>query len=327
MTQPHETYSALSLEAAYQLLYGQPATSEVLATLREVVGKDSIDTLYELRSILMRLDRQSHPSSVTIRFGLNDLRRVQMHGFHLLVDALDLSVSGPIIAAGTWEPHLTGVFQRYIKPGWRVADVGANVGYFTMLAASIVGSEGEVLAFEPNSENARLLLLNAAENAFSMVKLYPLALSDRPGHAYFSSFVGSNGGFLTGSNAELADGRGLVVPTATLDDLIKAPLHFMKLDVEGAEYRVLQGALALLASAHPIVTIEFSCEMVRRVSGIEPRSLLALFLHYGYSIHLIDRTSNTLQSIDDIDAFLTAWGRMDRIEDLLMLPAGSAVLP
>lgn len=318
--------SPITTDTAYSLIYGREASADVVKLVDGLLGNIAFERLSDLRKMIMGLDRQTHPTSAIVRFDATDLQCVDIEGFRLILDTADISVSGPILREGKWEPHLTGVFRRYIKPGSRVADIGANVGYFTMLAASIVGIHGEVLAFDPNSENARLILLNIAENGFSNVSLFPLALSDNTGYAYFSSHIGSNGGLIAAKHAQLADGRGLVVPTARLDELVKAPIDFIKVDTEGAEYRILRGAQGLLASARPIVTSEFSCEMISRVSGVHPRDYLALFLSYGYSIYVIDKQTGRLEPIGDIDNFLGAWGNPFRIEDMIMLPAGAPVL-
>jgi FkbM family methyltransferase len=275
--------------------------------------------------MIMALDRQTHPTPALVRFTAADLRQVDVAGFTIILDKADLSVSAPILASREWEPHLTGIFRRYLGPGMRVADVGANVGYYTLLAASIVGAGGEVLAFDPNSENARLILLGVAANGFANVRLYPLALSDVSGHAYFSTHIGSNGGFLD-PNASLADGHGLIVPTTRLDELAPGRLDFLKLDTEGSEYRILKGATAVIADSRPTITTEFSCEMITRVSGIAPREYLEFFRRLGYSIHLIDKGSGRLLPVDDPESFLRAWGSYVRIEDLLMLPPGKPVL-
>ncbi len=311
---------------AYNLIYGRAAPADIVLRVRELIGGDTIRGLADLRRMIMGLDRQSHPTPAIVRFGAADLQRIDIEGFRLVLDMADLAVSAPIFGNRSYEPHLTGVFRRYLRPGWRVADIGANVGFYAMLAASIVGPAGEVLAFDPNSENARLILLSAAENGFANVRLFPVALSDRAGHAYFSSHIGSNGGLLAGHHEQLADGRGLVVPTFRLDDLITPPIDFIKIDTEGSEFRILRGGQSILATARPIVSTEFSCEMLSRVSGAPPRDYLGLFQSHGYTIHILDQSSGRLLPVTDIDGLLANWGNLGRIEDLLMLPAGAPAL-
>ena len=324
LTAPAASGLDLNLDAAFELLFGERPTGVERARLHELVGLDRVNTLSALRTIVMGHDRQSRPTRALIRFSHEDVRWLDVEGFRLALDAADLSVSAPMLAQHAWEPHLTSVFRRYVRPGMRVADIGANVGYYTMLAAQLVTSEGEVFAFEPNSENCRLTLMSVAENGWSNVRLFPLALAETTGLAYFSSHIGSNGGLMPADSA-LATGHGLIVPTARLDSLVDPPLDFIKMDVEGAEFRVLRGAQSLISAARPVITTEFSCEMIARVSKRAPRDVLGFFEQYGYSVHLIHKPSGRLDAVPDIDALLRDWGDLGRIEDLLMLPRGIPV--
>lgn len=312
---------ALSVIDAFRLLYDCEPTAEEATRLRAILSRSTVSNLSDLRAIAMAYDRQTRPTRAIVRFASGDLRRIDLAGFRLFLDAADLSVSSPILAQGGWEPHLTDVFRHCIGPGMRVADVGANVGYYAMLAASLVQSKGEVLAFEPNSENCRLLLLSAAENGFANIRLFPLALAASTGHAHFTTHIGSNGGFVPAEWA-LATGHGSIVPTVPLDALVAPPLDFIKMDVEGAEFGVLLGADSLIQAAQPVITTELSCEMISRVSGCAPREFLRFFETRGYAIHLVPKDATGPVRIDDVDGLLRDWGDLGRIEDLLMLPRG-----
>jgi FkbM family methyltransferase len=312
----------ISLDDAFELLYGAPPSDEQRAWMASLIAEGGFRNLSQLRTVIMSRDHQTHPTRVVVRFNESDLRCIDIEGFRLVVDAADVSVSGPMLAQGFWEQHLSRVFHRCIRTGMRVADIGANLGYYTMLAAKLVGEGGQVFAFEPNSENCRLLLLSAAENDLRNIRLVPIAVGESDGYAHFSNHLGSNGNCMP-ETASLSSGHGTIVPVARLDALISPPIDFIKMDVEGAEYRVLRGAQSLIATSRPIITSEFSCEMIARVSGCSPRDFLEFFLRYGYTIHVIRRDDHRLEQVPDIDAFLDAWGDLGRIEDLLMLPQGT----
>lgn len=311
---------------AYAFLFGHPPTPETLALLASRGRSDPIATLSDARRLAMALDRVDHPTTAHIRFTEADLHTVQLDGFAMTIDVADLAVSNHIVASGIWEPELTAVFRRYLRPGHHVADIGANVGYFTLLARSLVGPAGHVHAFEPNPENARLILLNLARNGFANVSLLPLALSDRPGHALFTAGIGSNGKLEGDRPHGLEGGASVVVPTMRLDDLMHGPLDFMKLDTEGAEYRILRGAQRILATHHPIVSTEFSCDMLAATSGVAPREFLSLFLAHGYAIHTLDPGTHGLVPVPGIDTYLQAWTAPDRVDTLILLPAGTPAL-
>jgi FkbM family methyltransferase len=219
-----------------------------------------------------------------------------------------------------WEPHVTSVFRRLIKPGDHVVDIGANVCYFTMLAASLVGPTGLVTAFEPNSENCRLILASADRNSFRHVDLVPVALDYKRGWEHFSTHVGSNGGIRRSDIDGIIADAGLIVPTFPLDMLIEHSVDFLKIDIEGAEYRALQGAARILDEDQPIVCSEFSVEMTERVSGVPAREYLDLFTKRGYQINIINRSDGTLKSFAKAEELLAGWPGPVHLEDLLFLP-------
>jgi FkbM family methyltransferase len=242
-----------------------------------------------------------------------------INGISFPVDRHDISVSVPGAATGSWEPHLVACFRRICRRGSIAFDIGANVGYHTLMLAQLVGSDGVCYAFEPNSENCRLILLSAEQNQLSNVKLIPIALSDRPGWAYFSPHVGSNGGFAT-RDAELSDGSGVVVPVFILDDLQLPPPDLIKVDVEGAEYRALKGAEKSIGRSRPAIISEFSLEMTSRVSGVTGAQYLEWIAALQYDVFLLDRVTSQLVSIPSVPSFLSSWGSHIRIEDLLFVP-------
>jgi FkbM family methyltransferase len=312
---PAERFAA---EDVLELIY-EGAPSEAIANhTRGILEGEPIGSLGAIRRVLAANDRQVAPSRLSVRFNRSDVQIVELEGFRLVLDRADRSVSYFIIAEGSWEPRLTAVFRRYIKPGQTVIDVGANVGYFTMLASTIVGATGRVFAVEPNSENCRLILASSAENAAANITLLPFALSDRPGWSAFGTHIGSNGGLQNFDN--LIDDAPLVVPTFPLDHVVDGPVHFMKIDIEGAEGLAMQGAQRIVDQHRPIITSEFSIDMLNRVSGMSPTDYLALFTDRGYRLHVLDRTTGEPVEHESAESLLHDWGSDLRIEDLLFLP-------
>jgi FkbM family methyltransferase len=291
--------------------------------LTERVAPDGfVHDLGQLRALLATMERQFAPSPVTIRFGRPDVVIRQFERFALALDAADPSVSQPIAADGGWEPHTTEVFKRFIRPGMTVVDIGANVGWFTMLAASLVGPSGSVVAVEPWSENCRLIITSLRRNGFDHVELWPLALDRQRGWAHFMTHVGSNGGLIGAEPDDIASGRGTIVPTFTLDELVgdDRPIDFVKIDVEGAEHRVLLGGQRTLERCRPIVLSEFSLDMTRRISGVEPVEYLDWFVDRGWKLHVISRTDGSLRPYTKAGELLDWWPGPYHLEDLLLLP-------
>jgi FkbM family methyltransferase len=294
--------------------------------LRAVAGSPPFDAA-TVRRLLGAVDQQVAPTRFAVRFGPDDLDEVDVEGLVLLVDRADASVSVQIVADGAYEPHVAAALDRLVPEGGTVVDVGANVGYHTLRAAVRVGSAGRVLAVEANPENARLLAATIARNRLANVDLLPLALADRRGHLHFGSHVGSNGGVLPDDPTALVSGRGTVVPCIRLDELGLERCDVMKIDVEGAEALVVAGATTTIERCRPAIVMELSCEMTRRVSGVEPLEHLERLERLGYVVHLIDRATGGLVPVGSAAALLADWGHPLRIEDLALLPGGSGGVP
>lgn len=228
-----------------QLAFGGAVSniSGAAERISEVLGKSSIESYSDLRKCLMGVDRQRFPSPLVARFSTDDISFSVVNGSECPIDRHDLSVCMPVVNTGNYEPHLVTCFSRLCNQGDTVFDIGANVGFHSILFSKLVGEGGRVVAFEPNSENCRLIFLGREHNGAVNIELLPFALSERMGWAYFSSHIGSNGGFISKSTLTL-HGHGTVVPTFRLDDLNLASVNLIKVDVEGAEYKALSGGEA-----------------------------------------------------------------------------------
>jgi hypothetical protein len=111
-----------------------------------------------------------------------------------------------------------------------------------------------------------------------------------------------------------------VVPTARIDELVLGPVDLIKIDVKGAEGLVIRGAQTLVERHRPIITSEFSIEMLSHVSGMPGQAFLSFFQARGYDIFLIAQSSSELVKIEDVDSFIANDGSPIRIEDLAFVP-------
>jgi FkbM family methyltransferase len=200
-----------------------------------------------------------------------------------------------------------------------VIDVGANLGYYSLLASSLVGPTGKVVALEPNSENCRLLLSSIRLNGITNVELIPVACDHTTGWAYYSTHVGSNGGLI--EPEDLLAHPGIVVATFRLDDLVEGPVGLLKMDVEGAEGRVVAGATRVIESSRPIVTTELTRDMLRRVSAESISDYLGYFENLGYRLIVLEPSTGEEVPYPTVDALLEAWGGQNRLRDVLLVPS------
>src|ERR1700691_3168087 len=171
---------------------------------------------------------------------------------------------------GTYEPAQTALFCELVKPGDVVYDVGAHFGYYALLASKLVRTEGRVLAFEPSPPNLARLYRHIELNRSSNVQVLELAVSDREGSAHFETRTGSGLG-------HIAPAGPVEVKVTRLDALQGSPLpNVMKIDVEGAEVGVLQGAASLLASAKPTIFLSLHGDGLKK-------ACLEILAGYGYT--------------------------------------------
>ncbi len=149
---------------------------------------------------------------------------------------------------GSYEYEKRVIFENLVKEGNIVFDIGANVGFYTLLASVLVGLEGKVFAFEPVPKNLFYLKEHLRINHITNVTVIEAAVSDSRGTALFDKGPSSSMGHISPNGV-------LKVKTVSLDELIsqeKIPApHYMKIDVEGAEMLVLSGAKSILANVHP----------------------------------------------------------------------------
>jgi len=183
-----------------------------------------------------------------------------------------------VYVTGRYEEHTAALMARLLQPGDRFVDVGANIGYLTLHAARLVGPSGSVLAFEPLASARESLVRNVALNRASHVSVLGDAVSDRTGTTVLN--IGPEHHTSTSSLLQVAAGLGEVaVPSVRLDDAISdSPrVRLIKIDVEGAEQLVLDGAGRVLDLHEPDIIVE--------LNGPEADRALR---HRGYAAFAID---------------------------------------
>jgi FkbM family methyltransferase len=244
---------------------------------------------------------------------------LKLHGgavARLIGDPGDTSIVGSIASnAGQYDPSLMAVLSTLVKRDSVCLDVGANVGPIT-LALSALCPDGHVHSFEPAIQSFRFLERNAARNGVDNVSVHRLALSDTTGEAklnYNREFTG--GAFISDY---LRDGAEEVVPTTTLDDWAESSgldrLDLVKIDVEGAEGRVLTGGRATIERFRPTLVLELNPICLRRMQRTAPREFFRrLHSYYGALGHLalVSESGKMLP--------LYSWGQLRRLLAEFML--------
>ncbi len=197
---------------------------------------------------------------------------------------------------GYYEVRETMLIKRILQPGDTFIDVGANIGWFTIHAAKHLGLSGKIVSFEPSSEIHDHLQTNIKLNslATSITKLEKIALSDQNSTAVLSNTVETNSGrtsIINDVNLIETNSTAEIVETIKFDDYYQKEnlkkIKLIKIDVEGAEMKVLQGmSSALKQKVFDYILIEV-CENFLRQAGSSSIDLLTMLSNYGYSLYTI----------------------------------------
>jgi FkbM family methyltransferase len=169
-------------------------------------------------------------------------------GFDLYVDVSRSNVQRLLYLEGERFMAERRLLRRLLRRGMRVADVGANIGYYLLLAEEAVGPGGSVTCIEPEPNNVAELHRNCQANRLENVEILPVAAGGTDGDASLRSGINSG---------VVAEGAGdLEVPIRRLDSILTSPVDFVKVDVEGYEGHVLEGARRILSDHRPVLFLE-----------------------------------------------------------------------
>lgn len=276
------------LEACYRLFLGRRPDEYGLRTYGPAIAEGRL-TVTQLSSFFVASREFRHRITGALGSHEGSPERVELaSGDHLYVGSED-SVVGPAIKAQhDYEPHVARRVGDLLRPGMTFVDVGASFGYYTVLAGRLVGSTGRVVACEPGPQNVSLLLLNIEAHQLANVAVHPVAASDRAGALLYHG-SGGNGHIssFSGDPSELANGE--LVPARPLDELLRAEsrVDVIKIDVEGAEGRVLAGAQRTMRRDHPALFLELSPPALRVTSGCTGEELLEGLQGLGYRFEVL----------------------------------------
>lgn len=214
---------------------------------------------------------------------------VSLEGFKLVVHQHDTIISESIRNSRVWAQAETRLFRELLKPGMVVVDVGANIGYFSLLASTLVGPDGRVHAFEPDPVNYGLLKKSVRLNRASNIEVVQAALSnnDNPISLFLNS---DNKGDHRIWEATGESRTKITVKAMTLDRYLNETgtvPTFIKIDVQGAEGQVLEGMKETLARSAPAYLIlEFWPEALRRCET-DPQRVIQQISDAGFTIRVV----------------------------------------
>jgi FkbM family methyltransferase len=233
---------------------------------------------------------------------------VTLPDFKMYVRLDDWAAGARIAVKRTYERHVTSAMRPLLRPGMVMIDVGANIGYYSLLGAARVGPAGTVIAFEPGEANTALLQMSAQANAFKNIAIHALAVADVNRTVGFS--MDDSNGSIYPQDARLGH---LQVRAVRLDDFLKDEprIDLVKMDIEGAEGLALAGMRQLLLRHRPILFTEFNPNALQATSGISAEAYLNSLRELGYALHVVHRVQGqnpTSQTNAEIMQAYTQYG-------------------
>ena len=230
----------------------------------------------------------------SFRFFPHEIILLEIQGNKMCVRPRDGALDRELLMNKIYEKAETSVFHELIERGMTALDLGANIGYFTLIAAKLVGPEGKVFAFEPEPENFSLLQRNVSINGYENVTLVQKAVSDKNGVEELHLCSDSWGHSLSSFKRD----EGLLsVPVTSLDQFFSedVAIDFIKMDVEGAEGKAVQGMARILGKGDvKVMVVEFHPEELER-QGSSFRQLWDKLTTFGFqSYEMKDKTRKAI---------------------------------
>lgn len=237
-----------------------------------------------------------------------DHELVELNGHRFRLDTRDVGIAHEVLLHGAYESTETLLFAESVPEGGVVLDVGANVGIYTVIAAERVGPQGRVYALEPDPANFSLLCENVALNGYGdRVVVLQKAVADASGQRRLVQHDVNLGLHHLNDDAEL-EGHWVsstMVETVSLDGLIEAErlerVDVVKLDVEGAEGLVVDGARRLLASERLTVFSEWRPDSLRTL-GYDPVGLVDRLRRLGFCVEVLDEKLKRARELEREEA-------------------------
>jgi FkbM family methyltransferase len=226
-------------------------------------------------------------------------RLASFQGNKMYVNPRDKVITPSILKNGVWEPDETRLFKRVIKKGMIVVDLGANVGWYTLIAAKLVGNNGKVYSFEPDPDNCALLRKNVQINGYENVIVEQKAALDHGRIVKLFLNVDNLGDhriYDCHDRRKWTFTEGIVLDDYFDDNHKK--IDVIKMDIQGAEMAALVGMDKIIRANDKLkMFIEFSPFLIKR-SGFSPEAFLNRIAKYGFKIHVISVQNK--KSVDEI---------------------------
>ena len=266
----------------------------------------------KLNNLFVRLFKKKIPTSGWHEFEIQGLK------WKL---CLDRYIDRTIAVEKTFEPETTELVKSIVKPGMRVLDIGANIGYFTNIISKQVGKSGAVFAFEPVSGYRSQVEWHVKTNHFSdIVKIYPFGLSDKSCKLKIGM---DNISASLHWTPKTPPSNYEEIELQRLDDIVEkesiGKIDFIKIDIDGHEPFFVDGAVEFFKKNSPIILVEFA-NLNLFVAGSDAISLKEKLEKLGYVLY----SEKTKLPFPSVNEFLTECGNYKYSANVWAIPRAIA---
>lgn len=330
------------VEAAYYLLLGRTPDNPEALSAGVDIHKDTLT---------LRKNFAKYPETQRALFELlfdhmpfRDILVKSKRGFEIYINLSDLGVSSEIFLFDEFEPHNETLILETVKPNETFLDIGANVGWFTLIAAQKIqkdwqpslGEIGKVIGFEANTNTTKRLMGTVQNSTLrDLITIYNVALAPELSMLKFEDIEKGNIGGGQVRQVPLdhksqnynrikskyknvpdpfGDCKQTPIPAAPLDSLLSEEtqkIGLVKMDVEGSEPFVLKGATETFKRHKPKLMIEFHKDKLEYSSDHTAADVMALLSNMNYSLYDFQSENRQKLSVSDVDKILDYYGYFD----------------
>jgi len=226
------------------------------------------------------------------RLNLSEEHLVKLNGFDFKIMPNDKGISAELLMFGIHEPLTTKILSQYLEKGMICIDMGSNIGYYAVLECNLVGEKGKVIAIEASPQNYKYLKKNLEMQKYSNMETHNLALSDSNGLVKFLVRKQSNLSKVVENDQTISSDEEIIdVQSKKLDSFLEQKsldhVDFLRMDVEGHEFKIYKGMQQTIRKYKPILLMELH----KYALGIENlKKFLTLIKNDGYELqYYIDR--------------------------------------
>ena len=274
-----------------QYLDRYPLPEETLNWNKDLLNNVSLEIIHnKIIHSLEAIKKQKKISNLTISNPIISKTTLDEHTIFLNPD--DKVCIETYADVDSYDPGSTAILKKLLKKDMNVINIGANIGYFTLLAAREVGPQGKVFAFEPFPQTVELLQKNVDVNGYSNVDVVPMAVSDKTGTAKLS--VGGSSLHNVISSRIITEMSLITVPQTSVDDFMsqkELSINFVIIDAEGSEPFILNGmAKTLEKNPDMVIMIEYN-PFTLELTGSTLENFMNTITNYGFLIYLINEVT------------------------------------